>query len=244
LSQNGADHDDTERLDFVAAMTHELKTSLTAIIASAELIAEELHAPEGSVQSKLINSIIRNAHRLNERVTFFAEMPRPQVRDFQFQPEPVDIRRVISNVAARLHPQLQERHQSLEIDVPESLPLVHADRQHLEQVLWDLLSNANKFSRDGGEISLSAWQMDRQMVAIRVSDSCGGIPPEEQERIFQPHYQVKPSGSTGGLGLAIARFLVELHGGKIWVESQAGQGCSFFFTLPIFRRAGEGSRHR
>jgi signal transduction histidine kinase len=222
-----------EQIDFVAAITHELKTSLTAIIASAELMADDLNPAEGSPRWQLIQSIIRNAHRLNEKVTDFAEVPRPQISDFQFNPEPLAIDQVIGDVASRIHPALQSRRQSLTLAAPDSLPPVHADRRHLEQLLLTLISNASKFSPFDGEITVTAWQHDEDQLVTRVSDCCGGIPEEETERVFQPHYQIQRTDSKGGLGLAIARFLVELHGGRIWLVGRTGTGCSFFFSLPL-----------
>jgi signal transduction histidine kinase len=218
-------------------MTHELKTSLTAIIASAELIADELHPDEGSVQWTLLQAIIRNAHRLDESVTFFAQMPRQPIQDFQFRPEAVDIGPVIRDVVTRIHPRIQARKQTLELEIPDSLPSVRADKQHLGQILLLLTANATKFSPDRGSIKISVWQQDREALVVQISDSCGGIPVEEQENIFKPHYQIGRSDGEGGLGLTIAKFLVELHGGKIWVESQIGCGCSFFISLPLFRRS-------
>ena len=232
---DNASKQDIEQVDFVSAITHELKTSLTAIIASAELIADELHVSEGSVQWRLLQSIIRNAHRLNERVTSLAEMPRPRMQGFQFRPESVDITQVASNVAERIHPRIQSRRQSLTLDIPDSLPLVRADPEHLEQVLLTLVANASKFSPEEGRIKVSAWQDDRENLVTQVSDTCGGIPPQEQERVFEAYYQVQRSDGRGGLGLTIAKFLVELHGGKIWLASQTGPGCSFFFSTPIAR---------
>lgn len=222
-----------EKVDLVSAITHELKTSLTAIIASAELLADELKLSEPSAHWRLIQSIIRNAHRLNERVSFFAEIPRPPMEDFQFQPEPVELGAIVNSVVTRLHPQMQGRRQSFTLTLPESLPPARADKQHLEQVMLTLLANASKFSTEGGEIEVSAWRYDSNSLIVRVTDTCGGIPLEEQELIFRPHYQIQRTDGRGGLGLAIARFLVDLHDGKIWVESQMGHGCSFFFTLPI-----------
>jgi len=236
LLTNNVGNQDSAQVDYVAAMTHELKTSLTAIIASAELIADELHPDEGSVQWKLLQAIIRNAHRLDESITFFAEMPRQPIQDFQFRPEPVDIGQIIRDVVTRLHPRIQARKQTLELEIAAALPPVRADKQHLGQILLLLTANATKFSPEGGSIKISAWQQDGESLVARISDSCGGIPVEEQELIFKPHYQIGRSDGEGGLGLTIAKFLVELHGGKIWVESQMGHGCSFFVSLPLFRR--------
>jgi signal transduction histidine kinase len=235
LPADNVSKQDNEHVDFVAAITHELKTSLTAIIASAELITDELHVDEGSVQWRLLQSIIRNAHRMNERVTSLSDMPRQQMQDFKFHPEPVDITEVIHNVGERIHPRIQSRRQTLALDLPDSLPLVRADHGHLEQTLLTLISNASKFSPEGGSIKVRVWQADRTNLVTQVSDTCGGIPPEEEDRVFEAHYQIQKSNGKGGLGLTIAKFLVELHGGKIWLVGQTGPGCSFFFSLPIAR---------
>ncbi len=223
-----------EKGDFVAAIIHELKTSLTAIIASAELLADELQPDEKSTTGRLIQSIIRNAHSLNEKLSLPSEIAKFRVEDFRFQPELVEIGQVIRNVASRLYPIIQNRRQSLTLELPDSLPLVRADKRYLEQILLNLLTNASNFTPEKGQIKVSAWQ-DGTSSVIKVSDTGVGIPPEEQERIFQPFYQVKPDKERrrrGGLGLAITKFLVELHGGKIWVESVVGQGSSFLFSLP------------
>jgi len=226
----------SDQVDYVAAMTHELKTSLTAILASAELIADELHPDEGSVQWKLLQAIIRNSHRLDERITAFAEMPRQPIQDFQVRPEALDIGQTARDIVARIHPRIQARRQTLELEMPDSLPLIRADRQHLEQILLLLTANATKFTPEGGQITIAAWTQERETLILRVSDTCGGIPTEEHELIFKPRYQIGRSDGEGGLGLTIAKFLVELNDGKIWVESKSGYGCSFFFSLPLFRR--------
>ena len=234
-----------EREDFVAATTHELKTSLTAIIVSAELLADELQPDEKSTQGRLIQSIIRNAHRLDEGLPHFPEMVTLLRGDRQLQLEPVEIGQVIRNVATQLYPEIRSRRQSLTLEVPDSLPPAKADRQYLEQILLTLIANASKFTAEEGQIKVSVSQDGKRLV-VQVSDTGMGIPAEEQERIFQPYYQVDRgkgrqttspgqvrSDSSGGLGLAIAKFLVELHGGKIWLKSIVGQGSSFFFSLPM-----------
>lgn len=226
-----------DQVDYVAAMTHELKTSLTAILASAELIADELHPDVGSVQWKLLQAIIRNAHQLDERITAFAKIPRQPIEDFQFHPESLEIEQLVRDIAARIHPRIQARRQTLEVEIPDFLPMIRADRQHVEQVLLLLTANATKFSPDRGRIIIDAWQQDSETIIVRISDTCGGIPIEEHELIFEPHYQIGQSDGEGGLGLTIAKFLVELNNGKIWVENEDQYGCSFSFSLPLSRRA-------
>jgi len=224
-----------EGIGFIAATIHELKTPLTAIIASAEMLADELRLDENSVPGRLIQSIIRNAHSIDEKLSHFSEMAILLTRDLQFRPEPVEIGPVIHDVATQLYPITHSKQQSLTLELPNSLPLVQADRQYLPQILSNLLTNASNATPKGGEIKVSTWQDDNSLV-VQVSDTGIGIPAEEQQRIFEPYYQIKPGNREkhvgSGLGLAIARILVELHGGKIWLKSTVGQGSSFFFSLP------------
>ena len=221
--------------EFISATIHELKTSLTAIIAAAELLADELQQGEKSLIGKLIRSIIRNAHSIDEKLPHALEVQRLLTGNLQLKPEPVAIEQVIHNVVALFYPKALKEKQSLTLEVPDSLPLVKADSQRIERALLTLVANASKFTPKGGKIKVSAWQ-DNNTLVVQVSDTGIGIPPAEQERIFQPYYQIKQGGGklTGsGLGLAIAKSIVELHGGNIWLKSAVGQGSSFFFSLPL-----------
>ena len=225
-----------QRVDFIDAITHELKTSLTAIIASAELLDDELHLDEESVVGRLVQSIIRNARSMDEELSRLSRASGVLVTGLQLHLEPVEIGSVIHNVASRLYPKIKGKRQSLTLELPDSLPPVKADRLYLEGIVQALLDNASKFTPEGGEIKVSARRDDHSLV-VEVSDIGIGIPAEEQERIFQIHYQIVPPGegksTGGGLGLALVKPLVELHGGKIWLKSAVGQGSTFFFSLPI-----------
>lgn len=221
-----------KKIDFGAATIHELKTPLTAILVSAELLADELHLDQKSVPARLIQNIIRNAHSIDEKLTNFSEMVGLIAGDFPFQPEPVKIRQIIQSVTTQLYSLIQSKKQFLTVEAPESLPAVKAHRQYLEQILLNLVTNASKFTPEGGKITINASR-DEKNLLIQVSDTGIGIKAEEQALIFQPYYQGNPGSGGSGLGLAITKFLIELHGGKIWFKSQAGQGSTFFFSLPL-----------
>jgi two-component system clock-associated histidine kinase SasA len=235
-----------EKLNFVDAIIHELKTSLTAIIVSAELLGEELKPDEKSVLGRLIQSVIRNAHSINERLSLLSETGELLTENARFQPEPVEIGQVVQNITAQLYPEIQRRRQSLTLEVSDSLPAARADRQYLEQILQTLIANASKYTAEEGKIKVSAYR-DGANLVVEVNDTGVGIPPEEQERVFIPYYQVsrideERRHKSSGLGLAIAKFLVELHGGKIWLKSTVGQGSSFFFSLPTVVSVESSSR--
>ena len=222
---------DEKQVNFGDATIHELKTSLTAILVSAELLADELQVDSRSVPARLTQNIIRNAHCLDEKLTNFSEMFGLLAGDFPFQPETLEIGEVIHNVTTQLYPILRSKKQPLTLEVPASLPPIKAHRQYLEQILQNLLTNASKFTSEEGKITIAASRNEDNLV-IRVTDSGIGIPAEESKMIFQSYYQVN-GGNGSGMGLAITKLLVELHKGKLWLESTVGEGSSFFFSLPL-----------
>jgi two-component system, OmpR family, phosphate regulon sensor histidine kinase PhoR len=141
---------------------------------------------------------------------------------------------LLNSAADRMRAQAERAGLALRSEVPADIPQVRADAARLEQVLVNLIHNAVKFTRPGGEVVLSA-QAEGEVVCFRVSDTGVGIPSDDLERIFERFYKADRARSGGGtgLGLSISRHLVEAHGGKIWVESREGQGSTFFFTIPI-----------
>ncbi|HEY93327.1 MAG TPA: HAMP domain-containing histidine kinase [Dehalococcoidia bacterium] len=225
-----------QSLHLTDAIMHELKTSLTAIIVSAELLAAQLNPEEKSVLDRLIQSIIRNARSIDSRLSILSGAEGLLLDNSKFQPKPVNISEIIQDVLSQLYPEIQKRSQNIIIDIPDDLPAVRADSQYLEQILLTLMGNAVKFTGNEGRIKLSIYREGLALI-VQVSDNGIGIPEKEQQLVFQPYYQVKQvKGTTNagqGLGLAIAKLLVELHGGKIWVESIFGQGSTFSFTLPM-----------
>jgi len=225
-----------QSLHLTDAIMHELKTSLTAIIVSAELLAAQLNPEEKSVLDRLIQSIIRNARSIDGRLAILSEAEGLLLDNSKFQPKPVNVSEIIQDVISQLYPETQKRSQKIILDIPDGLPAARADSQYLEQIFLTLMGNAVKFTGNEGTIKLSIYR-EGMTLTIQVSDNGIGIPEKEQELVFQPYYQVNQRKGTinigQGLGLAIAKLLVELHGGKIWVESKFGQGSTFTFTLPM-----------
>jgi len=197
---------DDKRIDFVVATIHELTTSLTAIIASADLLADELELDQKSALGRLTQGIVRNAYKMNEGLSSLSKATRFLFRDIELNPEYLSLGQAIQDAAAQVYPITQGKRQSLVLDVPDSLPMLKADKQHLEQILLNLLTNASKFTPEGGQLKVTA-RRDGSSLVTEVSDTGNGIPPQEYERIFQPYYQPerdrgkKHAGS--GLGLSI-----------------------------------------
>jgi len=224
-------NEESKKIGFGDATVHELKTLLTAIIVSAELLVEELQATRGSMPLRLTQNIIRNAHSLDEKLSQFSEMAGLLSGEFSFQPELLEVKPIIHGVTSQIYPITHSQNQSLNVDLPATLPKIKAHRHYLEQIMMNLLANASKFTPEGGNITVSATRNDTNLI-ITVVDNGIGISADKQELVFQPYYQIS-GGKGSGLGLAITRFLVELHGGKIRLESTPGKGSRFICSLPL-----------
>ena len=150
-------------------------------------------------------------------------------------PKPLDALQLFQGIADDMAATFSSNGQSLVLALPPSLPLVQADEDRLRQVVLNLLINASKFTPEGGKITLKANERDSTMI-VEVEDTGPGIAEEEQQRLFQPyHRQINDRERLSGLGLGLAlcKYLVELQGGKIWVESQVGKGSTFSFSIPL-----------
>jgi signal transduction histidine kinase len=152
----------------------------------------------------------------------------------ELQREEVDVQATVEAAVRGIEDRLAESHITLALDVPEDIGSVHADGKRVRQILFNLLSNAVKFTPAGGRIDVSAARVDGQ-IQVAVADTGPGIAPEDLDRIFEEFQQTDAGAKQQegtGLGLALSRRLVELHGGRIWVESEVGVGSRFVFTLP------------
>lgn len=220
------------RIEFTRALVHELKTPLTPVLASSELLAAEL------VEEPWL-SIARNIHHgaanLSRRIDELLDLARVEIGMLQLNLKPVDVRQLLRGVAEDMAAVVSSNQQSLALALAPSLPLVWADEERLRQVVLNLVINASKFTPEGGKITLKAKEESDALV-VAIKDNGRGIPEEEQQRIFQPYYRRisdREHLSGLGLGLALAKYLVELHGGKIWLNSQVGKGSTFSFSVPL-----------
>jgi len=220
------------RIEFTRALVHELKTPLTPVLSSSELLVSELHEePWASVA----RNIYRGAANLSNRIDELLDLARVEIGMLELNPRPVDVRQLLRGIADDMAVVTSNNGQSLRLALARSLPLVWADEERLRQVVLNLLINASKFTPEGGKITLKAGAKDGALV-VEVRDTGRGIPEDEQKRLFQPyHRQVSDREHLSGLGLGLAlcKYLVELHGGKIWVKSQVGKGSTFGFSIPV-----------
>ncbi len=223
-----------EWLRFIDTLSHEFKTPLTSIIAAAGLLAEELETSADDSLKKLIQTITHNANTLETRLAEFLDIVKTGSGKLQLEFEPVDMKSLILGICQQVNPLLRGKGQQLITDLPESLPIIQGDGQRLEQVLLNLVTNAAKFTPEGGRIIIkSRPQVDGLLVSV--NDNGIGIAREEHDRLFQPYSRINADRQRHpglGLGLALAKQVVELHGGRIWVESETDKGSTFSFLLP------------
>jgi signal transduction histidine kinase len=224
-----------EWLRFIDTLSHELKTPLTSIIAAAGLLAEELEGSGDKSHQRLIQTIIQNAGMLETRLAELLDIVKTGSGRIQLHLEPVDIKSLLLGTGMQISPLIQGKGQHLDIDLPPSLPIIHGDGPRLEQVVLNLLNNATKFSPEGCYITLKARRRDDEII-VEVQDSGIGIASEEQSRLFKPYSRLNADRQHHpglGLGLALSKQVVELHGGSIWVESKPGKGSTFSFSIPL-----------
>ena len=236
-------HDITElrrlervRRDFVANVSHELRTPLTAIQGFSEtLLAGAIDDPQNRVRFlEIILEHSRRLARLTEDLLMLSKMDADRL---ELEIQRLCVSQFVESCVETAQRPAAEKDLRISVNLADSLPDIAADRRRLAEVLQNLLDNAIQYTPSGGQIMLSA-SADGGEVTLTVSDTGIGIPQADQPRIFERFYRVdvarsREVGGTG-LGLSIAKHLVEAHGGRIWVDSEVGQGSQFHFTVPIF----------
>ncbi len=227
---------ETVRREFVANVSHELRTPLTSIRALVETL-EAGAVDEPDVAMEFLGRIVGEIDRLNTLVEDLLDFARLEAGRTPLRLEYVDVADVLENGAKRLQQQIERAGLTLEIDLDESLPEMALDVGRIEQVLINLIHNAIKFTPAGGTLYLRGWR-ERNTVYVALRDTGIGIPEEERSRLFERFYKSdKARRSEGtGLGLAIAQNIVNLHGGRISLRSEVGEGSEFTFSLPMKRK--------
>lgn len=219
---------------FLSALSHELKTPLTAVIASTGLLIEELEDSGDEKLLKIAQNIARSAVSLQNRLTELLSLARNRDEAFGINKKLVDFTGLAAGVAEQVSSLVKQRKQTLNLEVNEGVK-IFADDQRVEQILLNLLSNAIKFTPEGGQIYLKS-NIEGNRLVVKVQDTGQGIPDEEKQKLFRPYYHLSTDRASIpglGLGLAITKQLVELHGGTIWVQSEVGKGSTFSFSLPL-----------
>jgi signal transduction histidine kinase len=220
------------RRDLVANVSHELKTPITAIRAHLENVLDGVEAPDPAT----LQVMLTQTERLSRLIDQLLELSRLESGELPLRREEVELGPLVSQVLSEIEVARSDGGVEVSSDVPADLPAIEADRERVHQVLFNLLDNAVRFTPTGGSVTVSAERHDGS-VEVRVADTGVGISPEHLPRLFERFYRADPARSRGdggtGIGLAIARSVVEAHGGHIAAASEPGTGSVFTFDLPV-----------
>ncbi|MBN2548385.1 MAG: GAF domain-containing protein [Anaerolineales bacterium] len=229
---------------FVSFVAHELKNPMASIKGYTELVSGGMAGPINEMQSSFLGTVRSNVDRMNTIVSDLNDLTKIQTGNLRLEYKAVGILEVLEEVIRSMRRQIEEKEQKYQLDLPDDLPAVWADPSRLAQILTNLVSNAHKYTPASGEFVVGAQREQVKsedlgsidFVHIWVQDHGIGISEEDQKQIFQQYFRTdvaKEMASGTGLGLSITRSLVEMQGGRIWFNSQLGEGTTFHFTLPV-----------
>jgi signal transduction histidine kinase len=224
-----------DKSNFVSVVSHELRLPMTSILGYTDLLKGGQVGEVNQQQVEFLNVIRNNAERMSLLVSDLSDISKIEVGRLHLEPAMVALHGYVQEALTSLRPKLDEKRQAVDVRVPESLPRVYADPNRLTQILTNLISNASKYTPENGKIAVQAQAKDGY-VRVTVQDSGIGISEEDQANLFTQFFrseaaQVREEDGWG-LGLSVAKRLVELMGGEIGAESQLGVGSIFWFTLP------------
>lgn len=227
------------RQEFVANVSHELRTPLSHIKGYVETLLSGAK-DDPAVATRFLQTIERNAGRLQLLIEDLLTISELESGRVSLDLQPLSVRAVAAKVCEDFKARAAVRRVTLVNDTPDLV--VQADEARLEQVLSNLVDNAVKYGREGGQVTMNARALAVNQVQVIVQDDGPGLPPEALERVFERFYRVdkarsRDQGGTG-LGLAIVKHIVQSHGGRVWAKSEPGRGAAFFFTLPVNAAAG------
>ncbi len=233
--------------EFVSFVAHELKNPLTSIKGYSDVLLGGAVGALSEPQRNFLSTIRSNAERMNNLVSDLNDVTKLQTNNMRIDLSPTDFRNIVTETLRPLHKLIEDKAQTLNVEIPDDLPLVNADQNRIIQVLTNLVSNAHKYTPKSGVVTLAAYVDNAlrdakgrtlpPMLHIEVRDTGIGMSEEDLSRLFTPYFRsenplAREQPGTG-LGLTITQGIVLRHGGNIWVESQLGEGTVFHFTLPL-----------
>jgi signal transduction histidine kinase len=223
--------------EFLANMSHELRTPLNAIIGFSEILAEKMFGEINEKQTEYLQDILESGRHLLSLINDILDLSKVEAGRMELELSDFDLPNAIENALILVRERASRRGIRLGSTIDERLGMIGGDERKVKQVLLNLLSNALKFTPEGGRIDVGA-RLHNDVAEVSVADTGVGIAPEDQEAVFEEFRQVGAADKKAegtGLGLALSRKFIELHGGRIWVKSQVGAGSTFTFTLPLSR---------
>ena len=218
--------------DFVANVAHEFRTPLTIIKGNIDLVVKGGFGNVTSSQREMLDGAIGVANRLSRLVNDLLDISKIESGKMKLKIEPLNINKIIDENLLTFNKLIQDKKQNLQKDLARDMPVINADIDKITQVFINLLSNAIKYTPDGGTILIKSINLEKE-VMVEVMDTREGIAPENLDKVFDKFTRVTAEKKEGtGLGLPIAKDIVMLHNGRMWVKSEVGKGSQFYFTLP------------
>ena len=222
--------------EFVSLVAHELKQPMTAIRGYADMLIKGGAGPITSQQDQFIEAIRNSTERMQTLIFDLQDISRIEIGQMKLETAPTDLKSILQIASREIHAQLKNKKQKINLNLPKTLPLVQADSARLMQIITNLLSNAHKYTPEGGNIWVKAWHQD-QFVHCSVADNGVGMSEEELTKLFTKFFRAEAPGMENvpgtGLGLCIVKNLIELQGGEITVSSEVGRGSVFTIILPV-----------
>ncbi len=221
--------------EFLASMSHELRTPLNAILGFSQVLRDEMFGPVNGKQAEYLDDIVSSGNYLLALINDVLDLSKIEAGQVELDVQPFSVREALERGVVMVRERATEDGVDVALAADPDVDVVEGDERRIKQVIFNLLSNAVKFTPSGGEVDVSAARVNGE-VRISVADTGPGIAVEDQERIFEEFQQTEAGvehREGTGLGLALSKRFVELHGGRIWLESEPGRGSRFVFTLPV-----------
>jgi signal transduction histidine kinase len=220
--------------EFLANMSHELRTPLNAILGFSQVLREEMVGGLNEKQAEYLDDILSSGHHLLSLINDVLDLSKVEAGQVELELAPFSLREALERGVVMVRERATQDGVQVSFTAARSVDIVTGDERRVRQVIFNLLSNAVKFTPAGGAVDVSAAQVNGE-VTVSVADTGPGIAPEDRDRIFEEFQQAEAGleREGTGLGLALSKRLVELHGGRIWVDSELGHGSTFVFTLPV-----------
>jgi signal transduction histidine kinase len=240
-------------MEVIASLSQELRQPMSAVVGYADLLLGESVGILGALQRKFLERIKASSERMESLLGDLIRVTDIDAGGLQLVPESIDVMVIVEDAILSCAAQFRDKGINLRLDIAENLPTMSADRDALRQIIGHLLANAGAASGNDGDVTLKVRaEMDPAAVdpashalLIAVRDSGGGVAPEDQPRVFQRFYRADAPLIAGlgetGVGLSVAKALVEAHGGRIWLTSDPGQGSTFTVLLPLHGRNGSAA---
>jgi two-component system, NtrC family, sensor histidine kinase KinB len=227
---------DKMKSDFMATVSHEFRTPLTSINMGVDILRQGLMGPLTKAQAELLEASKHDCDRLTKLVRDLLQLSKLESGKIEIRKEMIDVQKVIESTLRQLQLPFKEKGVALKLSISPDIPLLSGDEQQLSWTISNLVNNALRYTNAGGSVEIRA-SANGENILIQVMDTGRGIPQEHLDKIFDKFVQVKQTFDTTpgsvGLGLAIAKEIVEMYGGKIWVESEVNKGSTFSFSLPL-----------